>query len=120
VKRTGLPAEELPKDHPAWPLLTQTTAEAIAAIAYVLSPARVILGGSVRKAGQLGEEAFFKAVREKLARVLNGYLSAHEQKTEQMDAFVVPPRLGDDAGILGAIALGIERLSQNPSRAPHG
>lgn len=104
-KRTGIPAEELPPDHPAWVLETKYTAYAIANIACILSPKRIIIGGSVRKAGRLGEERFFQSIREKVRSALNGYI-ASESLNEKIDNYIVPPLLGDDAGICGAIALG--------------
>lgn len=109
VQRTGLPAEEIPPEHPVWDLETQYIAQAIANITCILSPARVILGGSVRKGGQLGEDRFFHKVREKLQAVLNGHLAARAFGPE-IDTYLVPPLLEDDAGICGAIALGQRML----------
>ncbi len=104
-KRSGMPPENLPPDHPAWALEAKYIAFAVANIACILSPKRVIIGGSVRKAGQLGEERFFQLIREKVRAVLNGYI-ASELLEEKIDGYIVPPLLGDDAGICGAITLG--------------
>ena len=104
-KRTGLPAEKLPPGHPAWALETKYIAYAVANIACILSPKRVIIGGSVRKAGQLGEERFLQRIRENVRTVLHGYISS-ESLEDKIDKYIVPPLLGDDAGICGAIALG--------------
>jgi fructokinase len=104
-KRTGVPAEDLPSGHPAWVLETQYIAYAVANIVCILSPKRVIIGGSVRKAGQLGEEQFFRLVREKVQRVLNGYIVSASLEN-RIDDYIMPPLLGDAAGICGAIALG--------------
>lgn len=106
LKRTGVPAEELPPDHPAWAFETQYIGYAIANIVCTLSPRRVILGGSVRKAGQLGEAAFFRAVRGHLQAALNGYVVSPALIGDAIREYVVPPLLGDDAGVCGAIALG--------------
>ncbi|MFL6258488.1 MAG: ROK family protein [Thermoanaerobaculia bacterium] len=97
--------EDLPPDHPAWGLATRYTAEAIANITCVLSPQRVILGGGVPKGGRLGEERFFQQVREKLQAALNGYVTAPALGSE-IGRYLVPPLLGDDAGVCGAMALG--------------
>lgn len=104
-KRTGVPAEELPPEHPAWDLETRYIAYAVANITCILSPKRVIIGGSVRKAGQLGEERFFQRIRENVGAVLHRYISS-ESLEDKIDQYIVPPLLGDDAGICGAIALG--------------
>ncbi len=107
--RAGAPAESLAADHPAWELETQYIAYALANIIYAVSPRRIIIGGSVRKAGRLGEERFFRMVREKVQGVLNGYLGSPALSTG-IDDFIVPPLLGDDAGVCGAIALGQREL----------
>jgi fructokinase len=105
AKRAGMPAEQIPPDHPAWGFTIQYMAHAIATITCVLSPKRIIVGGSVRKAGQLGEEAFFQAVRSAFLNVLAGYVDSPMLKQDKISQFIVPPLLGDDAGVCGAIAL---------------
>lgn len=104
LKRTGMPAEQLPPDHEAWELETQYIAYALANLVCALSPQRIILGGSVRKAGQLGQERFFQMIRGKVQAALNGYIVS-PALAEGIDRFIVPPLLGDDAGICGAVAL---------------
>lgn len=103
-KRTGMPAEHLPAEHEAWVLETQYIAYALANVVCVLSPQRIILGGSVRKAGRLGEERFFGMIRRKVQAALNGYIVS-PALTEAIDQYIVPPLLGDDAGVCGAMAL---------------
>src|SRR5215510_9392105 len=76
ARRTGAPAESLAADHPAWTLETQYIAFSIANLICLLSPRRVIVGGSVRKAGQLGQERFFELLRERVRHALNGYLGS--------------------------------------------
>ncbi|MFN7623426.1 MAG: ROK family protein, partial [Acidobacteriota bacterium] len=107
--RAGAPAETLAADHPAWDLETEYIARALANIIFVLSPRRIIIGGSVRKAGHLGEERFFALVRERVRRALKGYLGSPSLAGE-IDQYIVPPVLGDDAGVCGAIALGQRAL----------
>lgn len=106
LKRTGIPAEQLPPEHPAWDYETRYIAYAIANIIFTLSPRRVILGGSVRKGGQLGEDAFFRSVRSHVLTALNGYVVSPSLTADSIDPYIIPPILGDDAGICGAIALG--------------
>jgi fructokinase len=105
-QRTGIPAEELPADHPAWAYETQYIGYAIANIVCTLSPRRVIVGGSVSKGGQLGEDAFFRAVRLQVQTALNGYVVSPSLLGDGIHDYIVPPQLGDDAGVCGALALG--------------
>jgi fructokinase len=64
-----------------------------------LSPERIILGGGVIK-----RPALLSRVQERLRDLVAGYFDAPELKDAVVD-FVVPPDLGDRAGVLGAIAL---------------
>jgi fructokinase len=105
AKRAGMPAESLPPDHPAWDLTIHSMAHAFFNLACVLSPRRIILGGSVRKAGQLGEVAFFDKLRAEFRKVSAAYLASPVVDENGIRHFIVPPDLGDDAGVCGAIAL---------------
>jgi fructokinase len=106
--RSGRPAEELAADDPTWDAVTESMGHALATLTLVLSPRCIILGGSVRKAGHLGEVAFFGRCRSQLQRSLAGYVDSPALTDDGMRSFVVPPLLGDDAGLCGAIALAQE------------
>jgi len=103
--RTGRAAEELPSDDPAWDLTARYMAHALITLTYVLSPRRIIVGGSVRKGGRLGEAAFFAKIRGHFREANAGYIAAPALDVGAIDSFIVPPELGDDAGVLGAIEL---------------
>lgn len=111
ARRAGRPAEELAPDDPAWDLATRYMGHALATLTYVLSPKRIIVGGSVRKAGRLGEAAFFDRTRRHLRAALNGYIASPALEESGLSQFVVPPALGDDAGVCGAIALAHDALA---------
>lgn len=114
AKRTGMTAENLAPNHPAWSLTIRYMAHALANLTYVLSPQRIILGGSVRKAGQLGEQAFFERLRADLREILSNYIAAPELSLQGIESYIVAPQLGDDAGIRGAIALAHAALNSIP------
>ena len=46
----------------------------------------------------------FDLIREELLRLLNGYIQI-EEVTGSLDRFIIPPRLGSRAGVLGALVL---------------
>ncbi len=94
--RWGERAEELPPDHPAWELEAHYLAQGIAIWLCTLSPQRIILGGGVMQQPHL-----FPLIREKVRTAINGYLSL----PDSLDTFIVPPQLGNRAGILGALVL---------------
>ncbi|MGD8969199.1 MAG: ROK family protein [Anaerolineae bacterium] len=91
--------EDLPDDHPAWPLEAHYLALGLTAIICTLSPQRVILGGGVMQRLFL-----FPMIRSQVRDLLNGYIQA-PAIIEQIDTYIVPPGLGRQAGVLGAIAL---------------
>ena len=97
--RWGGGAESLPNAHPAWELESSYLADAIINFTLSLAPQRVILGGGVMQQTHL-----FPLIRQKVQTRLNGYLAVTEI-SDQMDGFIVPPALGQRAGILGALAL---------------
>ncbi|MBN2305764.1 MAG: ROK family protein, partial [Anaerolineae bacterium] len=98
--RWGAPGQDLPPDHPAWDLEAHYLAHAAATLLTVLSPQGIILGGSVMHQRQV-----FPLVRAKTAALLNGYLV--HPRLESLDDVIVPPGLGDDAGVKGALALAL-------------
>ncbi len=97
--RWGKSAEDLPPEHPAWDLEAYYIAHALAIYIGCLSPERIILGGGVMKQLHL-----FPEVRRKVQEILNGYIVS-PSILERVDEYIVPPGLGDEAGVLGAIAL---------------
>lgn len=109
AKRWGKRAEKLPPDHPAWALEAHYLALALVNLIYALSPQRIILGGGVMEQHQL-----FPRLRTEVQELLNGYLQVPEV-TEQIDDYIVPPMLGPEVGVLGAIALA-QQAEKNPPR----
>ncbi|HML55616.1 MAG TPA: ROK family protein [Solidesulfovibrio magneticus] len=107
--RSGTAAEDLPADHPVWEHEAAYVAEALATVTYALSPRRIILGGSVPKGGRLGEEGFFAKVRERFVATLGGYLP-DERLTARVAEYIVPPGLGELAGVAGAWCLACAAL----------
>ncbi len=97
--RWGTPVEELPDDHPAWELEAHYLGMALASFICILSPQRIVLGGGVMKHAPL-----IRAVREKTRARLNGYIQS-PMILEETERYIVPPGLGDQSGVLGAIAL---------------
>lgn len=98
--RWGRPAETLPPDHPAWEMEAQTIALALCNYICTLSPQRIIIGGGV-----MAQEQMFPLVRRKVQTLLAGYVQSPAILGDGIDSYIVPPGLGNMAGVLGAIAL---------------
>jgi fructokinase len=99
ARRWGRKAEELPPAHPAWPLEAHYLSLGIATYICTLAPQRVILGGGVMKQAHL-----FPLIRARVRALLNGYLPLLDNDAA-LARLIVPPALGDRAGVLGALAL---------------
>ncbi|MFW6089916.1 MAG: ROK family protein [Gemmatimonadota bacterium] len=102
--RWGRPPEELPTDHEAWPLEAEYLALGCVAIALALSPQRIVLGGGVMQRADL-----FPMIRRKFRDALGGYLAT--TPAAEPGTYLVPPELGDRAGVLGALALGLGEVA---------
>ena len=97
-QRWGALPETLPAEHEAWRLQARYLALGVAAIAAVLSPPRIVLGGGVMRAAGL-----LARVRAETLKTLAGYVRAPD---------LVPPALGERAGVLGALALAQATLAE--------
>ncbi len=92
-------ALDLPEDHIAWDLEAHYLAIGLATYTMTLSPKRIILGGGVMRQHHL-----LPKIREKMLRVLNGYV-LNDRVAKETDQYIVSPGVGENSGILGAIAL---------------
>ncbi|KTF67963.1 ROK family protein [Sphingomonas sp. HT-1] len=105
--RFGRPGQDVADDAPEWDYFAHDLAALLHNLVVSLAPERIAIGGGVMtKRPQL-----FGAVREKLAGMINGY-GALAGYCAELDTRVGPPGLGDMAGPLGAIAMGLEALDR--------
>lgn len=97
--RWGARGETLPPDHPAWPLEAHYLALGLVNTIVTFAPQRIVLGGGVMAQAQL-----FPMIRREVQDLLNGYIQS-PMILDDIDAYIVPPALGRQVGVLGAIAL---------------
>lgn len=105
-ERWGVKGQQLGEDHPAWALEAHYLALALRSFICTLSPQRIIMGGGVMEQPQL-----FPMVRTRTQEYLNGYVQ-HPAILERIDTYIVPPGLGNKAGVLGAFALAQQALAE--------
>jgi len=105
--RWGVSPESLPERHAGWGLEAHYLALGLVSWICTLSPRRIIMGGGIMRQAHL-----FARIRKEVSALLNGYIQAREL-TEDLDEFIVPPKLGDRSGILGAITLAEGALYEN-------
>jgi len=103
--RWGQRAENLPPNHRAWELEAHYLALGLVNFICTLSPQRIIMGGGV-----MDQKHLFPMIRERVQEYLSGYVQSPEI-LENIDNYIVPPGLGNRAGVLGAIALAQQAAS---------
>ncbi|MFP3126579.1 ROK family protein [Ectobacillus funiculus] len=101
-KRWGKKGQELAGDEKVWELEAYYLAQGVANFLLTLSTKKVIVGGGVAKQRQL-----FPLIQKNVQMLLNGYI-AHEMILSNIGDYIVPPSLGDNAGLCGALALANE------------
>ena len=105
-KRWGVSAKELPEDHIAWDVEAEYLAQMCANTTLILSPKKIVLGGGV-----MHQLHLFPKIRRRTLEILNGYV-AHKAVLEDIDNYIVPPALGDNAGAAGSLLLALEALKK--------
>lgn len=100
-ERWGAKGQALADKPEVWELEAHYLAYAVTNYILILSPKKIILGGGV-----MHQEQLFPMIREKVTQMLGGYLQTKELGA--LDDYIVPPSLGDDQGILGALKLGMD------------
>jgi fructokinase len=105
-KRLSIKGQDLDPDHPAWKIEAFYLAQAAVQAILFISPEKIIFGGGVMKRGHL-----FPLIRTEVKNLLNGYLQ-HEAVHSSIDDFIVPPALGGNSGLCGALTLSIDQFSK--------
>lgn len=95
--RWGKPGHELPAYHPAWETEAWYLAHGILSLVAIVSPSRVVVGGGVCQA-----EGLHAKINAKLIEIAAGYFPP-----VLVNDYVVPPALGQQAGICGAFLLAL-------------
>lgn len=109
--RWGKKGIELAGCEEVWELEAYYLAQAITDYIMTYSPEKIILGGGIMHQKQL-----YDMVRKNVAELLGGYISC-DTILEHMDEYIVPPLLGEEPGIKGALYLGyLEAMDLQCSR----
>ncbi|MBC1435799.1 ROK family protein [Listeria rocourtiae] len=101
-KRWGKKGMELAENEEVWNLEAHYIAQALMNYSLILSPERIVIGGGVMKQRQV-----FPLVRQKLKKLIAGYIQLPD-----LEEYIVPPKLEDDAGITGCILLAVQKKEE--------
>ena len=105
VQRWGKKLCQLPSDHAAYAQTAHYLSHLVTNMILFLSPQKIVMGGGV-----MSNPGLFPLIRNQVQELLNGYIAVH-QIEHNIDDLIVPPDLGDDAGLLGAVAMAMSRQS---------
>lgn len=111
VARWGKKLSELPHDHPAYDQTAHYLSHLVTNVVLLLSPTKIILGGGV-----MSNVALFAKIHCNVQQLLNGFVPV-EAIEQYIEKLIVPPTLGDDAGVLGAAALAMHKTGALHSAA---
>jgi fructokinase len=89
---------DLPPDHPAWPMEVEYIAQGLVNLIFTVCPDRVVVGGGI------GLRLDWPSVRSRVRELLGDYLTL-PQLTDRISDYIVPPALGETAGLIGALIL---------------
>jgi fructokinase len=92
--RWGVSLSELPIDHPAHDIIAFYIAQMVVTLQSIMEPGRIILGGGV-----MGTPGLIERIRQSSDKLGSSYFRGKAQD------IIVPPGLGERAGLLGALAL---------------
>lgn len=91
--------EQLTDNHAGWDLEAAYLAQMCLNLTLIISPQRIIIGGGVPQ-----HNGLFANIRSKFQSLLNNYMVS-SSFSEKIESYIVPPMLGNHAGIFGTIAL---------------
>lgn len=102
-ERWGEKGQHLHDRAEVWDLEAYYIAQALMQYILILSPKKIILGGGVMKS-----ESVIQKIRDNVVELLNGYVVLPE-----LTEYIVPPSLGDNAGVAGALIIAGQTFNQN-------
>lgn len=106
VARCGAELETLASSHPQWELEADYLGQLCAQLVLTISPERIIMGGGV-----MSQLRLFQPIARRMQHWLGGYVDRREVLAGAED-YVVPPALGEQSGVLGALVLAIEAATE--------
>jgi len=95
AERWGQPGSELPADHPAWELEAKYLSVAAVDLTAAWSPDVLLFGGGVMQ-----QEGLIERIRAEFTLRSGNYWAL-----PSADDYILPPALGQQAGIVGALTL---------------
>jgi fructokinase len=89
----------IPDDHPVWNIQAYYIAQLCAAIVYLTSVRRIVIGGGLTK-----RQGLLQHIRKHVQQILNGYIN-FPAIMQNIDEYICVSKLGDLIGIQSALDL---------------
>jgi fructokinase len=100
LARTGRSLADTRPNDPIWGIEADYLGQLCAQLVLMHSPQRIFLGGGVMQ-----HQRLYGEIADRMRHWLGGYLPHEELQSEN---YVVPPALGANVGVMGALALAVE------------
>lgn len=100
IARWGCSLSELAADHPAHAIIAYYLAQTVVTMQAIFEPGRIVLGGGV-----MATPGLLARIIEKAGALGGGYFRT------SASTILCAPQLGDDAGLLGALAIALNSTS---------
>ncbi|WP_219894829.1 ROK family protein [Aquisediminimonas profunda] len=110
AKRFGSEPATVPPDHKSWNFVVSDLAELLATLLLTVSPHRILIGGGVGT----GQPHLLPKVVDRTAELISPYLP--DLDTDCLAAMITLPKLGSQAGPVGALLLAGVTLSVKGER----
>lgn len=107
--RFGTHPSRVDPENPMWEPVAHDLAELLTTLILAISPERIVVGGGVTG----HQPHLLPMARARVPALLGGYL--RDCTPQALEAMIVPPQLGDDAGPVGALILAADALAAIPS-----
>jgi fructokinase len=109
--RCGTPLQDLDAGHVQWEIEADYLGQLCAQLVVTVSPQRIVMGGGV-----MNQTRLLPPIRERMLHWLGSYI-VKDELLEHSSQFVVAPKLGGQAGLLGALVLALDAAAA-PAPAP--
>ena len=93
---------EVSEDPRVWKLVGFYLAQLCLSITLLLSPEKIVIGGGI-----MNRAVIYRFIREEFVRMLAGYVDHPLLRQNGIEGYIVPPKLGADVGVIGAMALSL-------------
>jgi fructokinase len=103
LARWGAPLSELPPEHPGHDIIAHYLAQLCVTLQSAAEPGRIVIGGGVARTPGL-----LQRIGAEAARLGAGYFRG------RADKIIAPPAFGDQAGLMGALAIAVDAHGDGP------